>query len=216
MYDLLVTFARRERHALVPQRHIEGGGQRLGSWVNNQRMKFHDGTLEPDQIAYLQAVQGWSWSVATDRWAANLDLIRAHAAATGSAVVGEEEVFAGVRIGIWARKQRSLYKSGSLSTTRARQLAAIPGWTWSVQEERWTAAYGLLRSYAAREGTAHVPEGMLVDGFNLSYWARKQRSLYRSGHLSEERTRLLEALPGWKWDDLRGDRLPRRPRVADA
>jgi hypothetical protein len=101
----------------------------------------------------------------------------------------------------------------SLSQERARLLAELPGWSWSVRGDKWAAAYGFLRAHTEREGSARLPHDTLVDGFNLSYWARKQRSVYRSGRLSEERARLLEELPGWSWDDLRGDRLPQRPRV---
>jgi hypothetical protein len=206
MYGLLLTVASREGHALVPQDHIEEG-QRLGQWVNVQRTKFHDGKPSPERIAQLQAVEGWSWSAArwAGQWARNFDLLRRHARRTGSTLVRDDEVIDGVQIGAWARKQRSLHKSGSLSTERARQLAELPGWTWSVQGDKWTAAYALLRSYAEREGSARLPEGTFVDGYNLSYWARQQRSLYRAGRLSEERVRLLESLPEWSWEVLWAD-----------
>ncbi len=56
----LRRFVAREEHALVPQRHREGGFY-LGGWVASLRMKHKAGRLPRDRVRALEAVPGWRW-----------------------------------------------------------------------------------------------------------------------------------------------------------
>ena len=56
----LKRFVRREKHARVPQEHIEDG-VRLGKWVRKQRTSYKKNSLEPARIQALESVKGWIW-----------------------------------------------------------------------------------------------------------------------------------------------------------
>ncbi|MBG0738663.1 sigma-70 family RNA polymerase sigma factor [Paeniglutamicibacter antarcticus] len=51
----LVSFVAREGHALVPVKHVEAG-HNLGAWINNQRNALRLGTITPERIAAIDAV----------------------------------------------------------------------------------------------------------------------------------------------------------------
>jgi hypothetical protein len=64
-FEKLERFVDREKHARVPQRHIEEGF-RLGSWVTSQRSRYRRGELSSDRVSRLEAIPGWSWGRSID------------------------------------------------------------------------------------------------------------------------------------------------------
>lgn len=59
-FGILQAFAKREKHAFVPQSYKEGPF-RLGAWVNTQRHKYAKGKLPIDRTQRLVETKGWSW-----------------------------------------------------------------------------------------------------------------------------------------------------------
>ncbi len=59
-FKLLKKFVKRERHALVPKKHIEGDFA-LGVWVMHQRDHYRRGELPRDREALLERIPGWVW-----------------------------------------------------------------------------------------------------------------------------------------------------------
>jgi hypothetical protein len=57
----------------------------------------------------------------------------------------------------------------------------------------------LLQRFVERTSIARVPWNHTEDRYALGQWASDQRTAYRRGQLSNERTIRLEALPGWAW-----------------
>ena len=55
-------FVKREKHARVPQKHIEDGFK-LGFWVSGQRTSYKNNSLEPARIQALESVKGWGTPV---------------------------------------------------------------------------------------------------------------------------------------------------------
>ena len=73
---------------------------------------------------------------------------------------------------------------------------------------RWKKHYSALVQYHHRYGDAIVPSGhveFLPSGeeINLGNWVSYMRTRYRQNALSDERVRLLETLPTWKWGPVR-------------
>jgi hypothetical protein len=110
------------------------------------------------------------------------------------------------RLGKWVSHRRSDYQVGRLPQERIDALEAVPGWVWDPFETDFQEGLAALVQYVSREGHARVPEGHveLVDGDNyrLGTWAAVRRKDFRVGRLSQERIAVLEALPGWAWDQL--------------
>lgn len=67
-------------------------------------------------------------------------------------------------------------------------------------DQRWDRKYEVLERHVAVEGSADVPEDLMLEGIRMGAWVRTQRIAERRGTLSAERKQRLERLPGWTWD----------------
>ncbi len=59
-FRLLLQYAKREGHALVPKPHMEEGFA-LGVWVMHQRAGYRKERLAEERISKLESVDGWAW-----------------------------------------------------------------------------------------------------------------------------------------------------------
>jgi hypothetical protein len=194
----LRAFVRREGHALVPHAHREGR-VKLGFWVAVRRREHLEGRMSRERVRALESLPGWSWGPAKERFGWNLERLRRFVAREGHARVPDRHREAGLQLGRWVETLRRRRSQGRLSQTLVRRLGRLPGWTWSVREDRFGRGLEALRVFVRREGHARVPAQHVEGGFLLGTWVANRRGDYRRGLLSPERARLLEKSPGWTW-----------------
>ncbi|MBJ8347614.1 DEAD/DEAH box helicase [Antrihabitans sp. YC2-6] len=192
-YGFLRAFVKREGHARVPTKHLEGGF-RLGQWVNDQRVKL--GKLPDSQRERLQSLPGWVWDARSDMWHQKFALLRQFQAREGHALVPQGYKEDGVNLGSWVREQRG--NRADMSSERRALMESVPGWSWDPHTESWERGYAALAAFAEHRGHARVAGDFLVGGINLGGWVGEQRAS-RSTMTAERRQR-LEALPGWSWN----------------
>jgi len=193
--------------------HPDGGEWRIGAWINTQRQARKKGKLPEDRVRQLEAVPGWFWEdeskenmAAMQPWSAWLEVLREYVAAEEdlpkAKTVWTRPDGSEWKIGQWIGNQRQARKKGKLPEDRVRQLEAVPGWFW--EDESWVAWLEVLRECVAAEGclpTQKVwtrPDG---SEWKISQWIIIQRHTRKKGKLSDDRARLLEAVPGWIWED---------------
>ncbi|WP_373235098.1 DEAD/DEAH box helicase [Mycobacterium marinum] len=203
-FGLLQRYVDEHGTALVLQSHVTDDGYRLGSWVTIQRSLRSKGRLSPGRQQLLDGLPGWSWDPKADQWEDGLQHLREYVDVHGTAGVRDDHVCDdGYRLGKWVGKQRT--KWATLPADRQHRLQSLPGWTLEARSALWEASLTALTRYAAENGHASPPRGLLVDGIDLESWVRRQRRTW--DQLSEERQQRLQALPGWtlnmlddKWD----------------
>lgn len=57
----LSAYVKENGDSRVPK-SFEADGFRLGLWVNNQRSRFNNGTLDPERRSRLESLPGWIWN----------------------------------------------------------------------------------------------------------------------------------------------------------
>ena len=90
---------------------------------------------------------------------------------------------------------------GPDAAERRAWLEALPGWTWSLEEDRWKTFQESLRAYVDELGTARVPRNYVdASGYRLGQTVvnTRQGSLV-NGPDAAARRAWVEALPGWSW-----------------
>ncbi|MFD7012368.1 Helicase associated domain protein [Rhodococcus jostii] len=195
-YALLVKYAEREGHALVPKDYKEDG-MKLGSWVIEQRTNRQK--ISAERCAQLEAIPGWSWNSIADAWARKFAVLQAFADRQGHARVPVEHEETGIKLGSWVRTQRK--NREKLTPDQRALLEALPGWTWnSPHTGAWEQNFAALQSFTGREGHARVPSGHREGDINLGGWVALQRS--SKDQMPPERRARLEATSGWSWKPL--------------
>ncbi len=182
----------------------ETDGYKLGVWVNGQRAKRRDGSLEPDRIRLLEALPGWAWDARASRWERGFAHLVGFANDHGHTRVPVGYMANDFKLRVWVGTQRGAYRRGVIPSDRVARLEAVPGWTWDERAGMWEENFSRLTAYAHRHGHAQVPPDHLEDGRNLGNWIHNQRTRRRKGTLSSDRAARLESLPGWMWEPYDG------------
>jgi excisionase family DNA binding protein len=200
--ELLEAYVDREGHALVPKGHIEDEFA-LGQWVAKRRLAYQQGRSDPERSSRLEKLPGWSWTPQDDRWQRAYEQLLRFVEREGHALVRQDVVEDGLRLGVWVWEQRRAHKAGRLNPERTSKLTALPGWVWDATMPRWEQRYATLVDFVERTGNARVPHRHIEGEVHLGQWVQTQRKLRRRGRLPPERTDRLDALPGWSWGSRR-------------
>jgi ribosomal protein S18 len=156
----------------------------LSVWRENQRKVKKAGKLSQERIALLESIPGWAWE-SHRAWEDRLAELREY--------VEKHMEFPSQRdgsLGIWCNNQRTAKKRNGLSQDRAVLLETIPGWKWNV--DQWDSNFQEFKKFVESNGQ--------FPGDNaLGVWYGVQRRSKEK--LSQNRIALLEAIPGWTWED---------------
>ncbi len=199
MLTLLQAFAEKNGHAVVPTDE-RSGKLLLGRWVDRQRAFYRKGELSPERAARLEALRGWTWNRNESAWDTHYQAVERFARREGHTRLQKHDVESELRIGMWAQNQRGKYNRGVLEPDRIARLEEVPQWIWKTGIDQWDISFSILERYAKRTGDCAPPQSIRVEGFALGRWVTKQRAHYYGGSLRPERSKRLEALPGWTWD----------------
>lgn len=199
MFGLLEAFVDKNEHALVPVTYDENG-YNLGTWVVTQRQlknksKIDKATLDKiNKLGDLKNVYGisvWSWDLRYDNWYFNYTLLKEYMAIREDGYIHKDYTTeSGVKLGMWAGKQRRELKSNKDSKTQERidslnNIENIYGekvWCWDDRYDKWYISLSLLQHYIDINGNAQVSRGYVTDcGFKLGKWVDLQRQLISKG-----------------------------------
>lgn len=183
--------------AVVSQSFVAKSGFRLGQWVQQQRSTLE--SLEPERKTRLEALKGWSWDRAAEKWEEGFAHLKAYALSKGDSLVPQSYVTdCGYRLGQWVGEQRTTYER--LPFERKQRLEAIQGWAWNANDALWEAGFAHLEVFVATTGNARVMQSYTsADGYSLGKWVNSQRVNYSRGALRADRVARLEAVTGWVW-----------------
>lgn len=197
-FNQLTGYLERHGHARVPQFYTVDGYP-LGAWVNTQRHRHAEGTLDADRERRLQALPGWTWGTHADKWEEGFRRLFAYVERDGHTRVPASYTLDGYKLGQWVAQQRTNYKKGTLDMDRRQRLEELPGWSWDPFADQWEEGFRRLLEYVEHQGDARIPKHQTVDGFQLGTWVVAQCNRHAKGTLDDDRARKLEALPGWTW-----------------
>ena len=184
--------------AKVTAGHRTASGFSLGAWCRARRKDKTAGALSAEQVAALDAL-GFVWAPhqqAFERGLAELaEYVETHRSAR---VPDAHKTATGFALGAWCQARRSDIRAGRLPAERVAALEAL-GFEASPPAA-FDRGIAELTEYVRRYGDAHVPTSYQTDaGFNLGKWCSHRRNDRRTGRLSPDRERELEAL-GFVWN----------------
>lgn len=198
-YAALCQFSDRHGHTRLPTRHRENGID-LDGWAARQRTLYRTGTLDPDRIARLEQVPGWSWQPKADAWQDGYDAAVAFTAREGHACVPRGHMEGNYPAGAWVGEQRDRHRRGVLEPDRTQALESLPGWSWAPHDDVWERHFAALCAFAAEHGHARVPTDHVVGDLQLGSWVIRHRNEHKRGKVPADRAARLAGVTGWVWD----------------
>jgi len=189
--------------SLVPDTCIFGDFP-LGRWVGSQRKKYKNGALMVQRIEILETLADWSWDPRLDTWETMFDSLVAYSKLTGSARLPTNLIYNGLNLGMWASRQRTIYKKAQLHEWQIEKLASLSGWTWNLSDESWRRSFKCLVDYVRINGHSNVRGFETVGEINLGDWVQKQRQAKKKNTLSDRQIQMLETIDGWEWQKTSG------------
>lgn len=207
-FEFLSDFVAREKTSRIPNVLVYKGFK-LGAWVANQKSKYKQGRLTPEQISRLENVDpSWTWDLMETVWQEFFEELKEFIRINGHANVPYKVNGVKSKLGEWVAGQRKFFAKGKMSATRKDLLDSI-GVRWEPLDP-WEEGYSDLLQYVAREGHSRVHWKHVENGRVLGKWVSHQRAKFKNGELSHEQIQRLEALPGWDWAPLLGSK-PKTP-----
>lgn len=164
MVEALRQFVEFEKHANVPDDHLEDG-LRLGAWCWAVRRRAVTGHLSPvlyDEVlaatpSKFRAAERFQWEKVETQWRigyfALLQFTDREGTATPTGRVREKLPDTVHNLGQWAALQRLRYRRGELDQRHTSLLETLPGWVWEVEPHRVEPSEP-LELPSGRHGTA--------------------------------------------------------------
>lgn len=198
---------------------LNENGYNLGSWVYNQKKKYHNNKLNVYEIGLLEDI-GICWDIKEARetlsWDENyllarnffyqnnhLNIVRSFKTFDG--ITYDED---GYNLGSWISRMRVYRKKGKLDNIQITKLNEINMiWNEDVVQKSWEEAYLLAKNYYLENGNLAIKsdfktiDGFTYDsnGYNLGSWIYLQRNKYNNEELSADRIVLLDNI-GMIWN----------------
>jgi superfamily II DNA or RNA helicase len=195
--------------AKMRQAHVAEDGFALGNWVSKQRKRFGRGTLPPSAAELLGDVPGWQWNAREDEFAEKRAALLSFYARERHLDVPARHEEQGVRLASWLSACRRRRVHGLLRPEVVEFLESFDGWSWTTTRQRakrapepdshWYSRRDLVAAFAARTGSASVPQKHVEEGVSIGLWVANQRWRYRASSLHPAAAAALEAIPGWTW-----------------
>lgn len=172
------------------------------SWLIHQRVLHRRGQLVAEQTELLEGIPGWDWQPLDTAWEGAFNHLLEYVNQTGDALVPQDYIHEGFRLGTWVNKQRGRHRRKSLESDRIERLEALPGWSWAPTQSRTEEMFEALNQFAEREGHVNVPAPWVEEGVKLGQWLNGVRQRQKQGNLDPNIAARLSHLPGFSWTPL--------------
>ena len=197
-FDLLLDFVAEEKTCRTPNALVYKGFN-LGGWVANQKSKYKQGRLTPEQITRLENIDpSWTWDLMETIWQEFFEELKEFVRINGHANVPYKVNGEKSKLSEWVAGQRKFFARGEMEPVRKELLDSI-GFRWDALDP-WEEGFANAKQFADREGHTSVSSRHMENGKLLTKWMAHQRSKYRNGQLTKEQIQRLENLPGWEWN----------------
>jgi superfamily II DNA or RNA helicase len=198
-YGLTIKYKEEFGDANAPKIYKTYEGYNLGTWQNEQKKNYKNGTLAPERVGRLEKV-GFKWAQSIeDAFEKGFQETLRYKEQSGDANAPASYTTPDrYTLGSWQSWQRQHYKSGKLDTERIKRLEDI-GFNWNLLEGAFEKGFQETLRYKEQTGDANAPTLYKTpDGYNLGSWQSRQRRNYKDGKLDTERITRLEKI-GFKW-----------------
>ena len=198
-YELLTDYYQVNGNISVPSSYTVNGIA-LGRYVVKLRQARKSGNLSKKEIELLDNY-GMVWDKNEESFVVGYQYAKKYFEEHGHLLVPATYEFEGYNLGGFIRKQRVNKKKAKLNPERENLLNQI-GMVWDVREYEFMKGYKYALEYFKVHGNVDVPEGYIIDGFDLYNWLFYKRKYRTKGDLNQKEIELLDAI-NYDWKNIK-------------
>ena len=183
-----------------PTNHTDSS---LCKWIYLQKKNKLNNALVDKYVKMLESLPNWSWKIQGNDWGNMYQQLKLFVDTQNKYPPRRSKTQKEALIGIWCqnqRKKRKKRKNGKLSEKHIKLLEQLPGWYWD-KKNIWNIKFNELKQYfSTNKKISHK------DNKSIYTWCIEQRRAYRNKNrddykhkMTDERIKLLESLPEWRW-----------------
>jgi hypothetical protein len=179
----LEKYKEKKGHCNCPHRNGS-----LGHWVSNQRNLFRSKKLKADRYEKLVGIglifKDAKFPSNNVKWNTRFMELEKYKEKNGHCNCPQKNG----SLGKWISTQRNLFTSKKLKADHYEKLVGIgfefENQQFAIDNEKWNRRFMELEEYKGKNGHCNFPT---MNNGSLGNWVRKQRSLFRSKKLKEDR-----------------------------
>lgn len=178
-----------------PKQREEYEGFKLGSWVNDQKKKAKLPTYPSDRREKLNAFGFFNQSSIKDvfdrEWHKNFAVLESFVSAY-QRLPQTDEVYQGVKVGAWCRRQKQQAYKGKLAPDKYALLEQ-KGFLKKSLNDVWKDNFSLLKKFV--EEKKRFPKKLeIYEGFNIGSWVVFQRTAAQNDNYPADRKEMLQSI----------------------
>jgi superfamily II DNA or RNA helicase len=163
-FDLLLDFVAEEKTCRTPNALVYKGFN-LGGWVANQKSKYKQGRLTPEQITRLENVDSsWTWDLMETIWQEFFEELKEFVRINGHANVPYKVNGEKSKLGEWVAGQRKFFARGKMEPVRKELLDSI-GFRWDALDP-WEEGFAIAKHRDTWKMENYSPSGWHIREVN--------------------------------------------------
>jgi superfamily II DNA or RNA helicase len=183
----------------LPKGETEYNDVKLGTWFEEQKTSYRNGSLAPDRAELLLGFDSTCLDRVHPTWEENFQRLvkykRVHHKFPTNADDPE-----GVSLGLWFQSQKKRFSAKKLTADRQSLFSKLLGILPS-KEDLWNLNFKLFQEFYTTTGKL-PPDKKKFKEVDIGTWFRSQKNAKRDGSLSKYRERLLYSVtPDWYIDN---------------
>merc|ERR1740124_1377577 len=142
-FELLRLYKSTNGNTSVPKGYTTKEGVKLGDWVSKQRCLHRQNPIAMTRISMLDSIS-FDWNPAVNEWESKFKLLQQYISINVDTKIPKGYTTKdGVKLGVWATRQRHLRRQNLLSTTRISMFDSI-SFDWNPVAHEWANCFKLL------------------------------------------------------------------------
>jgi superfamily II DNA or RNA helicase len=189
-----------------PSHHSKNEEEKsLGMWVGTQKQSKKGNranNLTPKRTILLEDLPEWIWEIdLEEKWMEKYNIVKLFNKKDGKYPSQHSKDKKEKRSSLWISKQKSNKRKDKLTKKQIILLEKLPDWEWDNDlEEKWMEKYNIVKLFYSKNNKCANRCSTDEEEKILGRWIDTQKSNKKKNILTEEQIKLLNTIPGWKWN----------------
>lgn len=193
-FNLVIDYCKENKCNRVPCNYAING-LKVGKWFSTQLHFYNTGRMNNEKIDLFEKAGISLMRGKEENWWKNYHLLIDYYKITSDKTISYSLTYKGVNLGAWCQYQRACFRNGTLLQERIDALNSIEfPFEETPLDTQWLKYFNAVKKFFEQTGGNYIPMHTMVDGLDIWYWGRNQKTLQHNESLPEDRYELLKSI----------------------